>query len=572
MKRKDLILSLCMTMAGGVAVWAAPAMSVLAMQDTLHTQPIVMPESFEADTKLMQEDWYLKNYAVIDTKADAVPDVAVSDEVIIERLQAMPTIIEMPFNSVVKKYIEAYTGKHRQLVENMLGLSLYYMPIFEEALDRHGLPWELKYLPIVESALNPAAVSRAGATGLWQFMPATATGEGLEINSLIDQRRDPYASSEAAACYLKKLYGIYNDWSLAIAAYNCGPGNVNKAIRRAGDPEKKDFWSVYPYLPRETQGYFPAFVAVNYAMTYYAEHRISPALARKPIAVDSVHVSRRVHFQQISDVMNIPMDELRVLNPQYRADFIPGDIKPYPLVLPSLQAYAYVVNEDSIVNHNADLYARREVVEPAVAGSVSGRNGEYVEELIVKWHTVKRGETLAKIAKKYGVSQSSIRKANKIGKKVKRGQKLKINTYQRRFIETPDTTAVATEPPVADAPMQDTPAAVDIDADTDTVAADTVVAVSDENRAVAEAMKSAEDKAKAKAEQAQKEKTSKQQAKKEKKAEKKKAKTTSHTVKKGENLFKIAKKYGVTVDDIKKANSIKGDNIKQGQKLKIPKK
>ncbi|MGM9845783.1 MAG: transglycosylase SLT domain-containing protein [Muribaculaceae bacterium] len=569
MKRKDLILSLCMALASGAAASAAPAMSVLAMQDTLHTQPIVMPESFEADTKLMQDDWYLKNYAVIDTKADAVPDVPVSDEVIIERLQAMPTIIEMPFNSIVKKYIEAYTGKHRQLVENMLGLSLYYMPIFEEALDRHGLPWELKYLPIVESALNPAAVSRAGATGLWQFMPATASGEGLEINSLIDQRRDPYASSEAAACYLKKLYGIYNDWSLAIAAYNCGPGNVNKAIRRAGNAEKKDFWSVYPYLPRETQGYFPAFVAVNYVMTYYAEHRISPALARKPIAVDSVHVSRRVHFQQISDVMNIPMDELRVLNPQYRADFIPGDIKPYPLVLPSLQAYAYVVNEDSIVNHNADLYARREVVEPATASSVSGRNGEYVEELIVKWHTVKRGETLSKIAKKYGVSQSSIRKANKIGKKVKRGQKLKINTYQRRFIETPDTTALNPEQPINEAPIVEAPAAVENDADA--APADTAAAVSDENRAVAEAMKSAENKAKAKAEQAGKEKSSKQQAKKAKNAEKKQ-KTTNHTVKKGENLFKIAKKYGVTVDDIKKANNIKGDNIKQGQKLKIPKK
>ncbi len=256
-------------------------------------------------------------------------------------------------------------------------------------------------------------------------MLPTATGEGLEVNSLVDQRRDPYTSSDAAARYLKKLYDIFGDWSLAIASYNCGPGNVNKAIRRAGGEGKKDFWQIYPYLPAETRGYVPAFIAANYVMNYYDKHNISPALAKKPIVTDTVHISRRVHFEQIRDVLGIPMEELKTLNPQYRTGLIPGDIRPYALVLPSLQVYAYVANEDTIVNHNAERYARRDVVEPAAAGAGSDSKGEYVEELVVKYHTVKKGETLTSIARKYGVTAAAIRKTNKIGKKVRRGQKLR---------------------------------------------------------------------------------------------------------------------------------------------------
>lgn len=562
--KKGIIISLFLVSAVSASVSAA--MSVLSIKDSLHTVPNIYPESFEADTKAMQENWYLKNYAVIDNKADSKATVEVTDEVLIARLQALPTVIEMPFNSVVKRYIEMYVGQRKQLVENMLGLSLYYMPIFEEALDRHGLPLELKYLPIIESALNPVAVSRAGATGLWQFMLPAATGEGLEVNSIVDQRRDPYASSEAAATYLKKLYDIFGDWTLAIAAYNCGPGNVNKALRRVGT-DKKDYWEIYPFLPAETRGYVPAFIAANYVMNYYGEHNISPALARKPIVVDTVHVTKRVYFQQISDVMDIPMDELRVLNPQYRKDFIPGDIKPYSLVLPSLQAYAYVANEDSIVNHDAALYARRDVVEPN-SGNVSGSDskGEYVEELIVKWHTVKRGETLSSIAKKYGVTQASIRKANKIGKKVKRGQKLKINTYRRRYIDTPSKASV----PDSTVVVVDSVSVVNSAAVPDSVvvcpdslAAPGVLAgdvTSAESRQVAEAMKQAEDKAKVKAESNKSKKGSS------------KAKTVTHKVRRGDNLYKISKQYGVTIDAIKKANNLKGDNISVGQKLKIPKK
>lgn len=546
--KTNKILALLLLSAASLSGHAAPPGSILSLGDNLHEIPIVYPESFETDVKKMQENWYLRNYADIDSMADSRSTVTATDAEIIERLSQLPTVIEMPFNSVVRNYIDMYANRRRQLVENMLGMSLYYMPIFEAALDRYNMPLELKYLPVIESALNPVAVSRAGATGLWQFMLATAQGEGLEVNSVVDERRDPYRSSDAAARYLKKLYDIFGDWSLAIASYNCGPGNVTKAIRRAGF-NAKDFWAIYPYLPSETRGYVPAFIAANYIMTYYDKHNISPALARKPIVTDTVHVTKRVHFQQISDVMGLPMDELRILNPQYRTDLIPGDIRPYALVLPSLQAYAYLSNEDSIVNHNAALYARRDVVEPGTRQGVD-QGGEYVEELVVKYHTVKRGETLSSIAKKYGVTTASIRSANKIGNKVRRGQRLKINTYQRRYI-TPSAAAQA------DTTAAPTDSTVVIAAVNDSIATDSTAA----SDRVSTAMNTSTQ------QQAQ---NTQQVQKQPKQPAQEQPKTRTHKVKRGESLSKIASRYGVTVKAIKEANGLKNDNIQAGQRLKIP--
>lgn len=546
--KTNKILALLLLSAASLTGHAAPPGSILSLGDNLHEIPIVYPESFETDVKKMQENWYLRNYADIDSMADSRSTVTATDAEIIERLSQLPTVIEMPFNSVVRNYIDMYANRRRQLVENMLGMSLYYMPIFESALDRYNMPLELKYLPVIESALNPVAVSRAGATGLWQFMLATAQGEGLEVNSVVDERRDPYRSSDAAARYLKKLYDIFGDWSLAIASYNCGPGNVTKAIRRAGF-NAKDFWAIYPYLPSETRGYVPAFIAANYIMTYYDKHNISPALARKPIVTDTIHVTKRVHFQQISDVMGIPMDELRILNPQYRTDLIPGDIKPYSLVLPSLQAFAYLSNEDSIVNHNAALYARRDVVEPGTRQGVD-QGGEYVEELVVKYHTVKRGETLSSIAKKYGVTTASIRSANKIGNKVRRGQRLKINTYQRRYV-TPSAAAQT---------------------DTATMPADTTVVIAAVNDSIATDSTAATDRvSSAMNTSTQQQAQNTQQVQKQpKQPAQEQPKTRTHKVKRGESLSKIASRYGVTVKAIKEANGLKNDNIQAGQRLKIP--
>lgn len=556
----------------------AIADSVLDISDSSRQPSLIMPQSFETDTHKMLEDWYLKNYTVLDYEADRDGGTPLNDEVILDRLSRMPTIIEMPLNTPVRNAINFYANRKKQLVENMLGLSLYYMPIFEEALERHGLPQELRYLPVIESALVPTAVSRAGAAGLWQFMSPTAKDLGLEVNSLVDQRRDPYLSSEAGARYLKQLFNTYGDWSLAIAAYNCGPGNVNKALRRAGDG-KHDFWEIYPFLPAETRNYVPAFIAANYIMNYYKEHDISPALARKPLIVDTVHVSRRVHFEQISDVMGIPVAEIRALNPQFRADIIPGDIRPYSLVLPSLQVYAYVANEDSIVNHNAQKYARRGIVEPATGRVVGGdANGEYYDEEVILYHKVKKGETLSKIAKKYGVTVGSIRRLNKVGKSVKAGKKLKIKTVQRRYRPAPkpqpakqNVEAQSNESTTNNDSISPVPDKTAANADT-TLTRESAApeAPAAENNTVK--VDGSVEKQQHKASNVDEKKNNKKSPQKTEKKKNQKEKTVTHKVRKGENLGKIARRYGVSVDALRKANKIKGDRINIGQVLTIPSK
>lgn len=529
--------------------------------DTTLSSVIIAPESFETDTHELMKNWYLTNYAILDKDVDkAKTNFNYTDQDYIDCLQSLNTIIEMPYNKPVRAFIDMYVERKKSLVEAMLGMSIYYMPIFEQALEKHGMPLELKYLPVIESALNPNAVSRAGATGLWQFMLGTARGEGLEVSSLVDMRRDPYRASDAAARYLKKLFNTYEDWSLAIAAYNCGPGNVNKAIRRAGGG-KKDFWQIYPYLPTETRGYVPCFIAANYAMNFYNRHGISPALASKPIITDSVHVSRRVHFKQISDVLGIPMDELRILNPQYRQDIIPGDVnRQYPLVLPNIQAYSYIAHEDSIVNHNADLYARRSVVEPSTGRTDEGASGEgeYVSELVVKYHKVGRNETLASIAAKYGVSKNSIAKTNKV-KRVRRGQTLKINTYRRRWIP-------AAKPENAEGQEASTDN-VNTTNDSTTVSVDNQVARALTNTKT--------DNGDVKQDGKKNNNASERPEKRRGEGSRKKERTatpTTYTVAAGDNLYKIAQKNGVSVEDLKRANNMKDDNIQAGAKLTIPSK
>ena len=516
----------------GVCAVSAQSASILEVRDNLDRIPIIYPESYEMDVYEMQKNWYLQNYAEIDCEADLRSTVEATDEEIIDRLSKLPTVIEMPFNSVVRSHIKMYSERKKQLVENMLGMSLYYMPIFEEALERHNMPLELKYLPVIESALNPNAVSRAGAAGLWQFMIPTARGEGLEVSSLVDQRRDPYASSDAAARYLKKLYETYGDWSLAIAAYNCGPGNVNKAMRRIPGDGKKDFWMIYPNLPAETRGYVPAFIAANYVMNYYGEHNISPALARKPIVTDTVLVNERIHFKQISEVLDIPMDELKALNPQYREEIIPGNIRPYSLVLPSLQVYAFIANVDSIKGYEARKYVRRGTVDPGTYRGYDNR-GEYVEVVSVTVHKVGKGETLSKVAKKYGVTESSIRETNKIGKKLKRGQKLNITKVKRTYVNK-------NVEQITDSIAYQSPDSV--------VVADTLVADGDDiqQQRVSDAFDNSAT------------------------SSKKSKNPTTHKVTKGESLGKIAEKYGVTIDAIRNANDISGNKIYPGQKLTIP--
>ena len=563
MKKTALrFVTICTLALTSVTAWSRQ--NVNTIKENIVDNSIVFPESFETDTKALMNNWYLKNYTVLDSYVENSKSETVSDEVYIKRLRALPVTIEMPFNSVVKTYIEMYTQRRRTLVEEMLGMSLYYMPIFEQALEKEGLPLELKYLPVIESALNPDAVSRVGATGLWQFMISTAKGLGLEVNSMVDERRDPYRASEKAAVYLKNLYNIYHDWSLVIAAYNCGPGNVNKALRRAGG-SGKDFWAIYPYLPKETRGYVPAFIAANYVMTYFKNHNISPSLAKKPLLTDTIAVNQRINFNQISKVLNMPIDELRVLNPQFRRDVIPGDTHSYSLCLPTHQVYSFIMSKDSILNYRTDLYGRRDVVEPATITDskdiqgVEGVDFTYETQTVTKWHKVRRGETLAKIAGKYGVTSSSIKRANGLRKSsVKRGQSLKIVTTQR--VKVP---IEKSDEPASDELLAANNAGTELDAEqTDT-----------EEIEVAEpaptTVKPAEQ-PKAKPEPKQKEQPKTKEQPKKRNHSDDSGIITKHTVRSGESLYKIATDNGITVDQLKELNNLTDNNIMVGQSIVVP--
>lgn len=368
-------------------------------------------------------------------------------EVYIDRLKRLPTIIEMPYNDVVQKFIDRYSGRLRRSVSYMLGAGNFYMPIFEQALEAYNLPLELKYLPVIESALNPKAVSRVGATGLWQFMLGTGKRYGLEVNSLVDERRDPVKASYAAAHYLSDLYKIFDDWSLVIAAYNCGPDKVNKAIHRAKG--SADYWNIYPYLPKETRGYVPAFIAANYIMNYYCEHNICPMVTELPMKTDTVVVNRDIHFEQIAQVLNININHLRDLNPQYRRDIINGLNKRMAVRLPASLVGAFIDNEDSIYNFKTDeLLLKRSTVdvneeEPSVSrrSSYSSRRNYSAARSSRKSRgkksknkregnksvTIKSGDTLSEIAQRNHTTVAKLRKLNKIsGNNIRAGKKLRV--------------------------------------------------------------------------------------------------------------------------------------------------
>lgn len=534
---------------------------------------IIYPESFETDTQRMLEGWYMKNYTATDDRYRRLPDVKTSDETIRERLGAMQTVIEMPFNSIVRSYIDRYTNQGREQVAALLGLSNYYMPIFEQALEENGLPLELKYLPVIESGLDPNAVSRHGATGLWQFMIATAKGLDMEVSSLVDERRDPYLSSQRAAKYLKDLYATYGDWSLAIAAYNCGPGAINKAMRRAGgEPSKHDFWSIYYYLTPETRGYVPMFIAANYVMNYHDKHNISAVLPTKPLVTDTLMISDRVHFNQISHVLDIPVEELRVLNPQFRADIIPGSPEhQYTLILPSLQCQAYLMSEEDIMAYEAEKYLRRLEVEPgdkpaeALAAEIAaeddivdntplespvttakttpaakpvGKNATAQTGSKTVQHKVTPGQTLAEIGQMYGVTPEQIKEWNGLSRNtIRTGQMLRITT----------TSALASA----------------------NGAKEVAPAQSNNYSPRQENKWTADNSSNTKQTNGQNAKKSNSSTK-TKKAEP--AAPKQHTVKSGENLSVIAKKYGTTVADLKKANGItgSGDELHPGQSLQLP--
>ncbi|MFV0539379.1 MAG: LysM peptidoglycan-binding domain-containing protein [Dysgonomonas sp.] len=436
------------------------------------------------------------------------------DSTYIKRLYSLPTKMELAFNPVVKQQIEYYAGRRKSQVSYMLGEGKYYFPIFEEALDREGLPLELKYLPVIESALNPTARSRVGASGLWQFMAATGKMYDLEINSLVDERFDPHKSTDAAVKYLKSLYSKYSDWNLVIAAYNCGPGNVDKAIRRSGG--LTDYWSIYPFLPRETRGYVPIFIAATYIMNYYQEHGIDPSIGTKPASMDSVVINKNLHFQQISDVLNIPIDDIRRFNPQFKNDVIPGEYKGYSLNLPMDKLTAFIDKEESIFAYKPEQFlSHRKVAGLDVVSGSSSSNTKTIT------YRVKRGDTLSKVASRYGVSSAQIKSWNGLSSnKLNIGRRLKIyRTVTPAAESTTFNTELASNTSNIEGKYTGTP----IEGSSTTV-----------------------------------EKQSK-------------TTTTYYKVRRGDTWNKIAQRNNVTVSDIKKWNNIKSNSLIAGKTLKIQK-
>ena len=346
------------------------------------------------------------------------------DSLYTQRLQKLPFIIEVPYNEVVKHHILRYIKKAPRQVAILQRKAEYYFPFFENILAKHGLPYELCYMPIIESGLNPQAHSHMGAAGLWQFMPATGKKYGLEINSLVDERLDPIRSTEAACRFLKYLHNMFSDWSLVIAAYNCGPGNVNKAIHRANG--KRDFWSIYPFLPTETRIYVPLFIAATYAMNYAQDHGICPANPLPTMATDTIITNKRQHLQQIADNLEIPLEELRRLNPQYTHDVIPGE-KYYSICLPSHKTGLYIDNEETILAYQADelIHNRRAEIELLQCTSIQG--GYSVNG--VTYYKIQEGDTLGEIALKFRVSVKQLKDWNgltsdmiRVGKTLKIGR------------------------------------------------------------------------------------------------------------------------------------------------------
>ena len=415
----------------------------------------------------------------------------VPDEVYIDRIKKMNSFITLPYNDIVRNYIILYSEKMPTKMSSILGLSKYYMPIFDEVFDKYNMPEELKAMAVIESALNPLAVSRAGAKGMWQFMYSTAKIYGLTINSFVDERLDPVKSAEAAARYLKDSYEIFGDWNLAIASYNCGAGNVNKAIRRSGG--KRAFWDIWPYLPRETRGYVPAFVGALYAMTYYKEHGIRPSVIQMPEHIDTFKVNKMLHFGQINELTGVPMDQIKNLNPQYKHQIIPGNEKEYILRLPYKYTNAYIEHEDSIHTYKADVF-----FNPVTIKKI--KDGGDGERIVYK---VKSGDYLGKIAGKYRVSVAQIKRWNNLkSNDICIGQKLIIY----RGGNAPSSSASSANA------KSSSSSSVDPNAD-----------------------------------------------------------YTIYTVKDGESLYLIAKKFpGVSAQNIMDFNRI-GSNIKPGMKLKIPK-
>lgn len=467
----------------------APDDPVAAMLDSLATQ------------KMFESAFSKPNHPKHNRYKFAEDSIPVYDEYTYQaRLARLDAVspFDLVYNEHVKSFINMYTVRKRESVSRMMGMAQLYYPMFEEVLDKYNIPLELKHLAVIESALIPYARSRAGATGLWQFMYPTARMYGLNVTSYIDQRCDPYKATVAAAEYLKSLYDMFGDWQMVLAAYNAGPGTISKAIRRSGG--KKTYWEIRPFLPFETQGYVPAFIAANYVMSYGPEHNLYPAVPRKTyFEVDTIVVKEQMTFSQISKALDVPEDEVLYFNPQYRKNIIPSGGN--TLCLPKAKIGVFLTNEQAIY---AAIEQERQQGKVDVIAEVK------------KIHTVRSGEKLSSIARKYGVTTTELKTWNYIGKKgIRPGKKLTV--YVRQVQPKTESTPSATNNPAVASTQNSTNLLAET---SEAVSASTMV---------------------------------------------------YHKVRKGESLYVISKKYGVTAKSIREVNNLKRDELRIGQALKIQK-
>lgn len=498
-----------------------PFLSVSSPDDSIKSGEPQIQSQFLENLDSLSRTYYVNQALKLQNSTTKVANSEeVNDSILAYRLSMIQSLIELPYNDQVKKFIDLYTQNKTEFIEAMIGLSEYYFPLFEAVFDQYNLPQEFKYLALVESALNPRAVSRAGATGVWQFMYTTGKIYHLEINSFVDERMDPVKSSHAAAQFLRDLYDLYGDWTLAMAAYNCGPGNVNKAIKRSKG--KTNFWELYYYLPRETRSYVPLYVAATYLMHYYRDYGLVPMKIEMPSFTDTVMVQKELKLNHVANVLNLPIELLNDLNPQYKINIIPAKNKAYPLRLPASYAILFLNFEDSMYHFSAiDSTILQKPVAKATPTYSTSKSYNPPADAKALYYTVKTGDNLGFIADWYDVTPAHIRSWNNIrGNLIKSNQKLVIyksvsiaskyeNINNMSFEQKQKLSGKTTNPP------SDNPGSS--------------------------------------------------------------GKTDDffyYTVKSGDNIWTIAKKYpGVSDQDIIQLNQIKNSkSLKPGQKLKIPKK
>ena len=513
-----------------------------------------MKKIFSDKLDSMLSSWYVQNAFLLDSTELAEADTlkqTLPDSIYIQRLQSMQSAVSLSFNNTVKSFITMYTVRKPKQVAVMLGLGNYYFPMFEEALAKYDLPMELKYLPIIESALNPGANSVASAVGLWQFMYSTGKMYKLEISTFVDERRDPLKATDAAARYLRDLYNIYQDWHLVIAAYNCGPGNVNKAIKRSGDA--KDYWKIYYRLPKETRGYVPAFIAANYVMNFYQSHNILPKSPDFPIITDTLMVNDYLHFNQISEIIGIPVEQIRSLNPQYRRDIIPASKdKSYSLVLPQDQISAYLENEAIIHDHRrTEFFPNNQIINPQNNFASHGPGDIKGRDKVI--YTVKSGDNLGLIAAWFRVRSSDLKYWNNIHKNfIKAGQKLAVYVpegHGEHYSKLNKKSFSEKQKSLNEKP---------------TVS-------STQNLASAAKKQSTETKSAEKATATTQSTVKSSSVEKNNEQTVEKGEFVYYKVRKGDNFWSIAKKFpGVSNDDIMKLNNItQANSLRVGQVLKI---